>query len=687
MATLEKIRSKSVFLLVIIGLALLAFILTDFLTSGRTLFGNGTTVAKVAGKSIDVTELQNRVQQMSQNPQYQGADQADLQNMVLQQMVNEVLFNEEASKLGLTVTDKELTKFMLDPANQGLNQAVQMYGIGSVADLYDMVANPSKYGFDQTVVPQLNELATNLEKYAEQQLLQAKFNNLFAGAIVANELDAKNLFDESNTTTTIAFARQDYTTLPDDQFAVSDDEINNEYARVKNTYKINEENRTINYIAVNITPSEADKQAATKKVEEAVADLRTAAGENKVRNDASFLIDTKKEALSKVTNPAAKQFLDSAAVGSVQFLGQNGNLYTIAKIMCRSTGIEEVTVNQVAFADPAMQDSIMNALNSGALTLEALKADANVQVQEAQKLPLNSVPTDSLRNVLLTAAIGQYFVNPDAQAPVITAVAERGAAEPMVEYLSVEYTLDPSATTLRTLQADLEKFVAENNTAAKFAENAVRAGYVAVPSVVTPSSAHIGNLKDSRNAVRWVMKDAKKGQVSDVFGGEQSGQYFVVAVNNIYDGDFVPATEPMVKDQLTARVRNDKKAKSLIDKYAGKANDIAGYAQLMGAQVDTTQVTMGRSQVGKIGPQESKLVAKVASATPGKVVAPVQGSNSVVAFVVTDVQKSAEPFVFETAAARYNQQRGGQAMLNMLPEILLGRNKVDNRTLIFFGGE
>ncbi len=687
MATLEKIRSKSVFLLVIIGLALLAFILTDFLTSGRTLFGNGTTVAKVAGKSIDVTELQNRVQQMSQNPQYQGADQADLQNMVLQQMVNEVLFNEEASKLGLTVTDKELTKFMLDPANQGLNQAVQMYGIGSVADLYDMVANPSKYGFDQTVVPQLNELATNLEKYAEQQLLQAKFNNLFAGAIVANELDAKNLFDESNTTTTIAFARQDYTTLPDDQFAVSDDEINNEYARVKNTYKINEENRTINYIAVNITPSEADKQAATKKVEEAVADLRTADGENKVRNDASFLIDTKKEALSKVTNPAAKQFLDSAAVGSVQFLGQNGNLYTIAKIMGRSTGIEEVTVNQVAFADPAMQDSIMNALNSGALTLEALKADANVQVQEAQKLPLNSVPTDSLRNVLLTAAIGQYFVNPDAQAPVITAVAERGAAEPMVEYLSVEYTLDPSATTLRTLQADLEKFVAENNTAAKFAENAVRAGYVAVPSVVTPSSAHIGNLKDSRNAVRWVMKDAKKGQVSDVFGGEQSGQYFVVAVNNIYDGDFVPATEPMVKDQLTARVRNDKKAKSLIDKYAGKANDIAGYAQLMGAQVDTTQVTMGRSQVGKIGPQESKLVAKVASATPGKVVAPVQGSNSVVAFVVTDVQKSAEPFVFETAAARYNQQRGGQAMLNMLPEILLGRNKVDNRTLIFFGGE
>ena len=43
MATLEKIRSKSVLLFVIIIVALLAFILGDFLTSGRTYFGSGTT--------------------------------------------------------------------------------------------------------------------------------------------------------------------------------------------------------------------------------------------------------------------------------------------------------------------------------------------------------------------------------------------------------------------------------------------------------------------------------------------------------------------------------------------------------------------------------------------------------------------------------------------------------------------
>ena len=51
MATLQKIRSKSVLVLIIIGAGLLAFVIGDFFTSGRTLFGTGSTIAKVDGTS------------------------------------------------------------------------------------------------------------------------------------------------------------------------------------------------------------------------------------------------------------------------------------------------------------------------------------------------------------------------------------------------------------------------------------------------------------------------------------------------------------------------------------------------------------------------------------------------------------------------------------------------------------
>ena len=76
MATLEKIRSKQVFLFVVIIGALLAFILGDFFTSGRSFFGNPTTIAKAGDIKIDYNEYQKAVNEASQAQQAQGA-QAD----------------------------------------------------------------------------------------------------------------------------------------------------------------------------------------------------------------------------------------------------------------------------------------------------------------------------------------------------------------------------------------------------------------------------------------------------------------------------------------------------------------------------------------------------------------------------------------------------------------------------------
>ena len=57
MATLEKIRKRSVLLLVIIGAALVAFIIGDFLNSGRNIFGDGT-VTLIVAKSENMLDKQ-----------------------------------------------------------------------------------------------------------------------------------------------------------------------------------------------------------------------------------------------------------------------------------------------------------------------------------------------------------------------------------------------------------------------------------------------------------------------------------------------------------------------------------------------------------------------------------------------------------------------------------------------------
>ena len=148
MATLEKIRSKSTLLLIVVGAALLAFIIGDFFTSGRTLFGTGTTIAKVGKEKIDIQEFQRRYEEVNQQYQQQNTkmDPAALQQYVLNQMIQERLINKEIEDLGIEVTDNELSKAMLGPnAHYAMIQFAQQMGFQSPDQLYDVAFNPTKY--------------------------------------------------------------------------------------------------------------------------------------------------------------------------------------------------------------------------------------------------------------------------------------------------------------------------------------------------------------------------------------------------------------------------------------------------------------------------------------------------------------------------------------------------------------
>ena len=66
MATLEKIRSKAGLLVLVVGVALFAFIIGDFLNSGSTYFRQSQEkVAEVDGEVIKIQEFQDRVDEMT----------------------------------------------------------------------------------------------------------------------------------------------------------------------------------------------------------------------------------------------------------------------------------------------------------------------------------------------------------------------------------------------------------------------------------------------------------------------------------------------------------------------------------------------------------------------------------------------------------------------------------------------
>ena len=62
MATLQKIRSQAVLLLIVVGVALFAFIIGDFLTSGSTIMRQSQeNIAEINGSPLNYKEYDARI--------------------------------------------------------------------------------------------------------------------------------------------------------------------------------------------------------------------------------------------------------------------------------------------------------------------------------------------------------------------------------------------------------------------------------------------------------------------------------------------------------------------------------------------------------------------------------------------------------------------------------------------------
>ncbi len=246
MATLEKIRSKSVMLLIDIGVALLAIIIGDFLNSGRSFFGAGTTVAKVDGKKISITDFQRRYEEYNQQLQAsnQKVDGAVAQGQVLQNMINEDLLNEEVEALGITVTDAEITEAMTGKgAIPMVQQFAQQMGMESPAQLHDLIFNPGKYGAKDADVAQVRAQWLEMESNVTEQLKYQKLGILLAGAIQANDLDKAAIAADMSVAATVNLVNVPYSSIDNKDYPVSDDELKARYEKEKEQFKTDEEIR------------------------------------------------------------------------------------------------------------------------------------------------------------------------------------------------------------------------------------------------------------------------------------------------------------------------------------------------------------------------------------------------------------------------------------------------------------
>lgn len=684
MAALEKIRKKAVFLTIVIGVALLAFILGDAERVISSVFGNNNTIAKVDGEKISAVEFQKRYEEANQQLQNQGqqADAALVQQQVMEQIISERLLDKELDKVGIEISDAEITESMTgENANYMVAQFAQQMGVQSPAQLHDLLFNPGKYGATAEQVAEAKAQWNNIKDEVVKNLKYAKLQTLIAGAIQSNKLDRQQINEENAVTSTINFVKESFSSLTGDQYKPTEAELKAQYDKTKSLYRLEEEVRKIHYIAVNVVPSKEDLDMAAAMVGETLDSLRKENGVDLVRNNSDLVINESSVRLSDIRVNDVKSFVETAAVGQVSEPRFENSTYTysIIKLNGKSMQVDSVNVNVAAVqGDKAFQDSILNLLNGGK-TIADLKNVQNVSGQENQWQVILNI-ADSVKTKLINAPAGYFVLDSNASSAFLCKVNEKKAPKNIYDVAEIVYTVYPSTKTTEGLNDKLQEYITTNNTAETFEANAVKAGYNCMASAITPSSAQIDAIENSRKSVQWLF-ESKVGKVSPIMD-DNNDVLLVVALDAAYK-DYAPLSDAEVNANVSLEATNEKKAAEILKKLDGKKT-LSEFATAMNAKVDTAQVTFGQSYIPKIGAGESELTGAVYAAKENSVVGPIKGKTGVYAFVVTNNVKSERTPTDQEADRTFSTTRGSQAVMRNAVNILRHSVKVEKDMLRFF---
>ena len=712
MATLQNIRSKGPLLVIVIGLALFAFIAGD---AWKVLQPHQSQdVGEIDGETISAQEYQALVEEYTEVVKFTTGSSAineeqsnQIKDEVWRAYVNNKLIENEAKKLGLTVSKEEI-QAIIDAGVHPLLQQTPFKNAQTGAfdkdmlkkflvDYAKMAQNPTASQYAE-YYQALFKFWSFIEKTLVQTRLQEKYQSLLINSFISNPVEAKESYEGRVNQADLMLAAIPYSSIADSSIKVSDSDLKAEYEKKKENFKQLVEARNIKFIDVQVTASAEDKAALQKEMEEYAAQMKANPTDYSsfVRQTGSTVsyVDLFYTKNSIPADVVAR--LDSVAVGGVfgpYYNAADNTLNTFKKIAKTSVAdsIEYRSIQVVAEnaeKTKVLADSIFKAIKGGA-NFEDL---AKKYGQTGEKVWISSanyegaqIDGDNLKYVeAVTTLPKNELKNLElGQASIIMQVTNKKATVDKYKVAVVKRPVEFSKETYNKAYNEFSQFIATNNTIEKLTANAEDAGYRLLDKYELYSSEHgIGGVSGTKDALRWVF-DAKPGDVSGLYECGESDRMMVVALSSVLPEGYRPFS--WVKEQLRYEVVRDKKAQKIMETIkAAKATTLDKFMALENVVSDTIKhVTFAApAYVQSLRSSEPLVSAYASVAELNKLSAPIKGNGGVFVLVAYNKEKANNPYEQESeemTLANMYMRMAGQA----LSELYLKANVKDNRYLFF----
>ena len=652
MAVIGKIREKSMLLLIIIGGAIIAFVLGDLFQSGQQFFSDGNHVGEINGVEITAIEFNNRLERTiasweTQNGTTANSElRASLRDQVWSEIIREQVMETQFAELGLAVSPEELFDMV-----QGDNPHPQVQ---------QAFTDPETGVFSSTQVLQfLKSLETMPAENRNQWLLfedgiqkeriANKYNNLLVKGMYATSSMLRNTYKEQNEKRNIKFVAKRYTEVNDSTVEVTPEEVKAFYEEHKQEYK-QEQSRDIEYVRFDVVPSEKDREDALKWINETLTEFKV------TDDDSSFVTFNSEEPFdaSYLGVQEMPSGVDSAffyaEVGTTVGPIEEDGAYVLTKLAKTKMVPDSVKARHILLKTTqqptdtllkAKLDSIKTEIEKGADFGELAKTiseDVGSAIEggdlgwfkEGQMVPeFNDACFDGKvgEMVIVQTQFGYHLIEVLAQSEKVK----------KVQLARVVRKITPSNETFDAVFAKASTFYSNNNTAEAFQKATAKDEFLKmVATDVKVADRDVQGLQNVRELVRWSFTN-EQGSVSAPFQFENT---FVVAhLAEVREDGIAPLEQ--VEIQVTLGAKKKKKAAQFIEEMTGAAN-LEELAQKIGGTVESAPtVSFSSYAIPGMG-QEPRIIGMTSTLQQGQMSIPIEGQTGVFVVLVESVTPAPE---------------------------------------------
>lgn len=662
MATLQTIRDKAgVLIATIIGIAILAFVLGDFL-GGNSGGGLGNKkkfeIGEIAGNSVSYIDFDRKVNNLTEIYKLSGQSTIDeatitsIQEQTWDQMVRDMIMSKEYEQLSLYVSSEELFDMV-----QGENPH---------AYVRQIFTDQNTGYFDRGALIRFlknieNDETGNQRKYwlfLENQInderLFTKYLNMVRKGLNATKFQAEQNYELNSKTIDFKYILKRYTYVADSTISISEEDVKSYYNEHKNNYK-QTASRDIEYVSFDVNPSQSDITDAEEWIAHIKPDFETEANtEQFVNANSDIPFDTKNYSDGELPE-LINDYMFNNPVDSVYGPYFENETYKLAKLAAINNIPDSVHARHILISpgperspERATQiaDSLSALIQSGTdfALLATLNSDDKGSAQLGGDLgwfkdgamvrPFNDACFFGNKGDIKTVE-SQFGFH-------IIEILEQGKKSKKVQVGIVAREVQPSSTTFQNIYSIASKFAGTNNTYEKFIAAIEKEGLnKRVANDLKENDRQIPGLESPRLLIMAVYTSDKSEIVldrSDQAVFELGDKYVVAYLTEVKEDGIAPLEQ--VREDVELNTRKKKKGEALIKSIKEKmanASSIEDLGSAVNAEVQlATGINFNSFSIPGAG-IEPAVIGTVAELPEDKISDPVEGLNGVYVLQATTI--------------------------------------------------